>query len=106
MKSKAFSLAMVLLFAMVGALWALCPEDYNRPDPLMDFVSQSQGIYDTMYDSFTEADCRLCHGDLTGDLHRLTGPGLTGECNSPLCHAAGPPAPARTEGPWEPESAP
>jgi hypothetical protein len=58
----------------------------------MDFVPQNQGIYDTLYSDLTDADCRICHGDLTGDLHRYSGSGLNGQCDLPECHSAGPPA--------------
>ena len=62
----------LLFFGMVEGLWGLCPEDYNRPDPLMDYVPQEIGIYDTMYWELNEHDCRDCHGNSTADRHHYT----------------------------------
>jgi len=37
---------------------------YKRPpNPVMNYVSQNVGIYDTYYGNFKEFDCRACHGD-------------------------------------------
>jgi hypothetical protein len=36
---------------------------YKRPpNPVMNYVSQNVGIYDTYYGNFKEFDCRVCHG--------------------------------------------
>jgi len=100
MKQKHFfCLATVVLLLLGSALliWGTPPYNaYHRPKPLMDFVPQDQGIYDTIYENFTESDCRDCHGAVTGALHRLTGPGLAGECSLPECHGTGPPPPGTT----------
>jgi hypothetical protein len=95
MKRKTAILLTVSVLLLLGSaltLWAL-DQYYNRPSPVMDFVPQDQGTYDTIYPNYTDADCRTCHGDLTGDLHRYSGLGLNGVCDLPECHAVGPPAP-------------
>jgi hypothetical protein len=56
----------VLLFISVISL--LTPgsaqdEFYRPPDPIMDYVPQYLGIYDTYYGNFVENDCRNCHGE-------------------------------------------
>jgi len=56
--------ALVLgLFGTVGALWALLCDQYDRPSPLMDYVPQALGIYDTQYSNPVTDDCRGCHGE-------------------------------------------
>lgn len=72
------SLALLLLVATAGTVWAL-GDDYNRPAPLMDYVPQEIGIYDTRYDELNpndilgEApDCRACHGSSLADRHHYT----------------------------------
>ena len=69
----------VVLFVLVmaGIVWALCPAIYNRPTPLMDYVPQEIGIYDTQYhvggtQILTEGDCRSCHGNSLADRHHAT----------------------------------
>jgi hypothetical protein len=63
--------SVVLLGLMAGNTLAL-NATYNRPNPLMDYVPQEIGIYDTRYDNLTEADCRACHGDSLADRHHMT----------------------------------
>jgi hypothetical protein len=63
--------ALVLLLGTVATLWAL-GADYNRPNPLMDYVPQELGIYDTMYTDLDESACRSCHGNSLADRHHLT----------------------------------
>ncbi len=75
----------LLLFGMSGVLWALCPEDYNRPVPLMDYVPQEIGIYDTTYQALNEADCRDCHGGSLVVRHHNTEIALRDHLCSP-CH--------------------
>lgn len=36
---------------------------YRPPNPVMNYVPQNIGIYDTYYGNFKEFDCRACHGD-------------------------------------------
>jgi hypothetical protein len=74
-----------LVFGMLRILWALCPEPYNRPNPLMDYVPQEIGVYDSGYQTLTEADCRGCHGDSTADRHHLT-PRVPQELECMTCH--------------------
>ena len=62
----------LLMFGLSGVVWALCPEPYNRPNPLMDYVSQEIGIYDTAYEVLTETDCRGCHGQSVAQRHHHT----------------------------------
>jgi hypothetical protein len=54
--------AVMSVFGGVPYLWALNAA-YNRPGPVMDYVSQEKGIYDTDYWELTETDCRRCHGE-------------------------------------------
>jgi hypothetical protein len=97
MKDTAFYKAevrwLVVLVACLLPVLLAAPAagDYHRPEPFMNYVPQTQGVYDTTYGNFSQTDCRSCHGLLTGDLHRLSGPGLTGPCS--LCHPDGTPDP-------------
>ncbi|MBN1843103.1 MAG: hypothetical protein JW883_12600 [Deltaproteobacteria bacterium] len=52
----------------LGAQYAV----HNRPKPLMDYVPQEIGVYDTMYWELDESDCRGCHGNSLADRHHLT----------------------------------
>jgi hypothetical protein len=58
------------------------------PAPLMDFVPQEAGIYDTHHVCLTEQDCRACHGSSTSDRHHYSPDGLAGACQ--VCHEGGP----------------
>ncbi|MBW1903493.1 MAG: hypothetical protein JRJ20_17985, partial [Deltaproteobacteria bacterium] len=67
-------LSVFLLFASAGTAFAytgVLNEAYNRPNPLMDYVPQEIGTYDTVYQNLSEGDCRGCHGD-TADRHHNT----------------------------------
>lgn len=73
-KGKRFislSIMMLLIVVGLGALWAV-NMSYNRPKPLMDYVPQEIGIYDTMYHELTESDCRKCHGNSLAERHHNT----------------------------------
>jgi hypothetical protein len=77
------SLTVVLLFALTSIV--LASDSYNpwnrpgvkpNPDtgimtepPVMDYVPQEIGIYDTLYSEHTEHNCRKCHGNSTADRH-------------------------------------
>lgn len=61
-------LSIALILALAGFAWALCTDNY-RPAPLMDYVSQEKGIYDTLASNLVEKDCRECHGESTADRH-------------------------------------
>jgi hypothetical protein len=67
-KLIAFAGVCLLLLGTVGSAWAL-NADYNRPTPLMDYVPQEIGIYDTMYPDLDEDACRSCHGASLADRH-------------------------------------
>lgn len=71
-KSLCLVLTGLLIVGLSGTVWALCPEPYNRPSPLMDYVSQEIGIYDTAYEVLTETDCRGCHGQSVAERHHRT----------------------------------
>jgi hypothetical protein len=62
-----------LVFGLAATLWAY-NANYNRPNPLMDYVPQEIGIYDTVYEEQQEADCRNCHGNSLADRHHMTDP--------------------------------
>ncbi len=80
-----FSLSAIGFFILgtVGTLWAL-NADYNRPNPLLDYVPQEIGMYDARYDELTEMDCRGCHGDSLTDRHHYSPSGLDHQCDH--CH--------------------
>ena len=61
----------LLIFGTYGVLQAT-NQKYNRPWPLMDYVPQEIGIYDTTYENLTESDCRGCHGNSLADRHHAT----------------------------------
>lgn len=84
---KFFGLAVTgfLVFGMLRILWALCPEPYNRPAPLMDYVPQEVGVYDSGYQALTESECRGCHGNSTAGRHHLT-PRVLQEQECLTCH--------------------
>ncbi|MBW1859812.1 MAG: hypothetical protein JRI70_06980 [Deltaproteobacteria bacterium] len=63
--------------------------DYTRPDPVMDYVSQEMGMYDTVYEELKESDCRGCHTGTLFDEHHPTDPTSVDECTR--CHACGEP---------------
>jgi hypothetical protein len=64
-------LCAALVLATTGLALALCT-DYSRPYPLMDYVSQEKGIYDTSSGNLVEKDCRECHWLSTADRHHGT----------------------------------
>ena len=75
MRSKAFCASALLLFLVSYAapiVWA--SDDYNRPAPLMDYVAQESGIFDTTYSELQEPDCRSCHGASVADRHHQSDP--------------------------------
>jgi hypothetical protein len=58
---------------------------YIRPaNPVMDYVPQNIGVYDTYYENFEESDCRVCHGASTAERHHGTYYALHGNCQH--CH--------------------
>jgi len=67
------TIGLFLILCLTGNLWGLY-QDFTRPNPLMDYVPQEMGIYDTGYEELTEADCRNCHGNSLADRHHLTDP--------------------------------
>lgn len=70
------SLAVVLLVDWGGVLWAAndC-EPWNRPNPIMDYVPQELGTYDTMYPEYNRAVCTYCHRTETSDRHHYADDG-------------------------------
>jgi hypothetical protein len=72
--SRLLGSVIVVLLLVFGASSALLAEyaNYNRPSPLMDYVSQEVGVYDTVYWELDETDCRHCHGNSLVDRHHLT----------------------------------
>ncbi|MGA1874647.1 MAG: hypothetical protein ACMUIA_03460 [bacterium] len=78
------SVVVLLIFGTLGILRAVNME-YNRPNPLMDYVPQEIGIYDTMYWELNESDCRSCHGNSLADRHHNTATVIVdGDCIA--CH--------------------
>lgn len=66
------ALALILLVLPAAQDALAVDETYNRPNPLMDYVPQDIGIYDTAYAELEESDCRSCHGNSLADRHHLT----------------------------------
>jgi hypothetical protein len=89
-KKRLLSLAIVVLvvvllvFGTFGVLRAI-NRDYNRSYPLMDYVPQEIGIYDTTYENLTESDCRGCHGNSLADRHHATST-VVRDRNCTACH--------------------
>lgn len=57
-----------IIFIKVIIFFVLSPvigyAEYIRPPrPVMDYVPQNIGIYDTYYKNFLSGDCRVCHGN-------------------------------------------
>jgi hypothetical protein len=71
----------LLVLGVAGILWAQSAT-YNRPDPLMDYVPQELGFYDTGYTNWDETGCRSCHGYSTADRHH----GVPMSVNDHLCY--------------------
>ncbi len=71
-KTLLFSAVTVLVAMMSVATASALLDDWNRPNPLMDYVPQELAIYDTRYDHLGELDCRSCHGDSMADRHHYT----------------------------------
>lgn len=62
----------VLLAVAIPTMICAMYDDFNRPIPLMDYVPQQRGMYDTRYDRLSEADCRGCHGGSVADRHHFS----------------------------------
>jgi hypothetical protein len=85
--------AVCLLALAAAVVCAVCgvqvnpalSQTYNRPNPLMDYVPQEVGIYDTVYENLQERDCRRCHGDSLADRHHYTAIVLEDQLCTP-CH--------------------
>lgn len=61
---------------------------FIRPaNPVMDYVPQNFGIYDTYYGNFKEPECRYCHGASTSERHHSTIYAISGSCL--FCHYNG-----------------
>lgn len=66
--------------------------NYYRFSPLMDYVPQEMGFYDTTYWELRENDCRSCYGDSVAERHHATETALaTGRCDPCHLHDDGPP---------------
>jgi hypothetical protein len=60
MKKIVFISFAVVFFLTIGFAQGTI---YRPPNPVMNYVPQNHGIYDTYYSNFKETDCRVCHGD-------------------------------------------
>ncbi|UCD86850.1 MAG: hypothetical protein JSV01_03495, partial [Desulfobacterales bacterium] len=67
----AIALLGVFVFGGIGVAFS-AGLYYHRPNPLMDYVSQEVGIFDSSYDRLEELDCRKCHGDSLAERHHHT----------------------------------
>ena len=79
-----------LFFTVILSLFVLTEaKAFIRPaNPVMDYVPQNVGIYDTYYENFKENDCRVCHGASTVERHHWTEYSLIGNCM--FCHSVSP----------------
>ena len=87
MKRKVSIVSTVSLFLMFSGAVAVRAQvfcDYTRPDPLMDYVAQEMGIYDTLYEALRESDCRSCHTGTLLSEHHPTDAGAGDDCQT--CH--------------------
>lgn len=81
-----FLASVVLTFLFGHLAWAATPcKDYNRPNPLMDYVPQEIGIGDHFYTSLKDGDCRVCHVINLADRHHHTDLALSRGLCTP-CH--------------------
>jgi hypothetical protein len=91
----ALTVTAFLLFIAVKFLWGFYA-NYNRFNPVMDYVPQEMGSYDTTYWDLTEGDCRSCgHGDddsndTAGRHHATETALLNGGCEPCHFHEDGP----------------
>jgi hypothetical protein len=60
-KVKAVVFPLVILFVVFSL--AILGFAYRPPNPVMNYVPQDIGIYDTYYSNLAADDCRACHGD-------------------------------------------
>ena len=61
MRKIVFIFVAVVFLITLGSIQGTA---YKRPpNPVMNYVPQNVGIYDTYYGNFKETDCRACHGD-------------------------------------------
>jgi hypothetical protein len=84
---KAIERLVMLIFlvaAMTFGLVAMTDAQTRPSNPVMDYVPQNIGVYDTYYENFYESDCRDCHGVSTAQRHHATQHALRGECA--FCH--------------------
>ncbi|MBW1742833.1 MAG: hypothetical protein JRJ47_05305 [Deltaproteobacteria bacterium] len=91
MKDRIFfssAVCLILIFSGAGRLCAQQLWSYSRPNPLMDYVAQEMGAYDTVYEELNEADCRSCHGGSLAEKHHETDRAATSPCTP--CHLTGP----------------
>lgn len=70
-RPAAFLAAILWVFVLAETAWAVFGI-HNRVEPLMDYVPQEVGIYDTTYWELNELDCRNCHGNSLVDRHHAT----------------------------------
>jgi hypothetical protein len=77
-----FFTSILVLSVATGAMASVRPEN-----PVMDYVPQNIGIYDTYYENFKASDCRVCHGASTAELHHGTYYALRDKCL--FCHVDG-----------------
>ncbi len=84
-----------MVVSTATALWAL-DANYNRPNPLLDYVPQEIGLYDTFYNELGEMDCRNCHGNSMANRHHdMTKPSVLtpeGDLDCLICHTDGDPS--------------
>jgi hypothetical protein len=73
-KTPAAGLMVVII--LLGAAFlsvsseSVLADQYRPPNPVLDYVPQNIGIYDTYYSEFQTVDCRWCHGDRNAGAQR------------------------------------
>lgn len=73
-----------LLITIISSFFASLTNAFIRPpNPVMDYVPQNIGIYNTYYENFHEPDCRTCH-ESSLERHHGTEHALGGNCL--FCH--------------------
>jgi hypothetical protein len=67
------NLIFLLFTAVLAFIFVHEAGAFIRPaNPVMDYVPQNVGIYDTYYENLKENDCRVCHGSSTAERHHDT----------------------------------
>jgi len=92
------------IFLLVVSLTSVWAETDRPSNPIVDYVPQNIGMYDTYFSEFQTVDCRWCHGDrnAVAQRHQLTASAFAScpdgcQLSSPSCLEACHPDPENPE---------